>query len=169
MAKYSKTKPVELIKLMGSGHSFEGACGEIGIGRNTGYEWAKRYPEWKKAKGLGNDKRLAYLEKLLKSAVYGIIPKEAEKLGGKKLDKILIMFWLKTIHRDLYAERIETDNTHQGDMVFKSRIGPGGEVLQEINSMEDWNKQKTYGVKGILNEENKKNDSKTKKKEKAKG
>ena len=157
--KYDSKKPSRLISLMAGGHTFEGACGIIGISRGTGYSWSKKHPDWKEAKEIGMDKRLAFLECLLKAAVFGNLPKTAPA-GTKRIDKILLMFWLKTVHRDLYSERFETDNVIQGDMIFRSRIGPSGEVMQEISSLEDWENKKTFDVRKILEDEIKKDKEK---------
>lgn len=35
-------------------------------------------------------------------------------------------------------------------IIFQSRIGPGGNLLQEIKTSEDWDKAKTMDVRGML-------------------
>lgn len=43
----------ELVAKMTDGLSFEASCGSIGICKDTGYEWVKKYPEFAYAKNMG--------------------------------------------------------------------------------------------------------------------
>lgn len=48
---------------MAQGLSFEACCGELGVSKDTGYEWAKRYPEFAEAKALGESKGQRFWER----------------------------------------------------------------------------------------------------------
>jgi hypothetical protein len=62
--KYKKAYCKKLIEWMGKGLSFESFAGDIGVNRDTIYEWAKVYPEFSDAKGIGSAKSQALWEKM---------------------------------------------------------------------------------------------------------
>lgn len=49
-SKYQDSFPDFLVDQMSIGLSFEACCGSMGINKDTGYEWIKRYPEFAEAK-----------------------------------------------------------------------------------------------------------------------
>lgn len=52
-SKYEEKFCDQLIEDMAEGLSFEACCGNIGVSKDTGYEWVKRYPEFAEAKQIG--------------------------------------------------------------------------------------------------------------------
>jgi hypothetical protein len=51
-----------MIELMAGGLSFEACCGHLGVSKDTGYEWAKKYPEFAEAKEIGTAKSQMFWE-----------------------------------------------------------------------------------------------------------
>ena len=51
-------------------------------------------------------------------------------------------------------------------IVYSTKIGPGGEILTEVKNRDDWEAQKNFDAKKILNED--KNNTKKKSKKKTK-
>lgn len=49
---------------MSEGHSFEGACGGLGISKQSGYNFLEKHQEFLDAKNIGEAKNQFYLEKL---------------------------------------------------------------------------------------------------------
>lgn len=155
--KYNETHPQIVAEHMGKGHTFSGACGRIGISRTTGYKWLKLYPEFAEAKERGVYARLGYYERLAQHALHNTgsfdqrFPHEKDSGKGKKINITMLIFLLKSLHRDLYGEqRDKQNNSGIEDLVFSSRIGDGGQIIQEIKSRKDWEDQKTFDVQGVL-------------------
>lgn len=61
-SKYNDGSPEELEELMAGGLSFEACCGRLGISKDTGYEWAKKHPEFAEAKEIGTARGQAFWE-----------------------------------------------------------------------------------------------------------
>lgn len=58
-----ETMPGLLEDYMAEGLSFEACCGELGVSKDTGYEWVKRYPEFAEAKLLGEARGQTFWER----------------------------------------------------------------------------------------------------------
>lgn len=70
-SKYSPAYCNEIIELMGQGLSLTAAAAEIGIHRDTVYDWEKEIPEFSDAIKLARGKRTLKLERDLLSAPDG--------------------------------------------------------------------------------------------------
>lgn len=60
--KYEKKYCQQLIEYMSQGYSLEAFAGEIGVCRDTIYEWLKHYEEFSYAMGVGRSKSRAFWE-----------------------------------------------------------------------------------------------------------
>lgn len=113
--KWSKDKPTELLAAMRKGHSFQGACGEIGIGRTQAYAWVDKYPEFKKAKEKGDYHALSFLEKCAVSSLTGVIPASLKAMGSKKINVTMAIFLMKTRFHEIYGERMRLEGEKDDD------------------------------------------------------
>lgn len=64
-SKYSEAYCSEVIDCMGRGFSLTAFAGEIGVSRETVYEWARVHPEFSDAVKRAKAKRLRFLEERL--------------------------------------------------------------------------------------------------------
>jgi hypothetical protein len=111
MAKYNDEMPSNLIKYMRQGHSFEASCGFLGVSRQAGYDWAKKYDEFKEAKRLGETYSLRYMEQLALACATGVMPDVLKESGSKKLNTTMIIFILKTRFHKIYGEKLKLQNS----------------------------------------------------------
>jgi hypothetical protein len=169
--EYNETHPKIIAEHMAKGHTFEGACGRIGISRSKGYKWSKLYPEFAEAKETGMNLRLGYYERIAQHALHNApsfdkrFPHEKDKDKGRKINITMLIFLLKSLHRDLYGDKWtngDKDKSGIENLVFSSRIGDGGQIIQEIKSRDDWEKQKTFDVQDVLNDIKQEKDKTTK-------
>ncbi len=121
-----------LIQHMASGLTKESFAGVVGVERKTLYNWIHNNPEFEQANGIGKSKELLFWEKMLIDVASG-------KMKGNIIG---IIFKLKNIAPDLYAEKQVIEQTaqieHKGDKVNVSLLSP--ETLQLI--MKDYQKIK---------------------------
>lgn len=69
-SKYNDDYALRLLALMEDGLSFEACCGDLGITKDTGYRWAKEYPEFGHAKDLGEVRGQLFWEKAAISGMW---------------------------------------------------------------------------------------------------
>lgn len=72
-SKYKKAFCQQLLTHMGEGLSFESFASEIGVHRDTLYEWAKQYPDFSDAKKRGTDLALKWWERIGQAGMVGKI------------------------------------------------------------------------------------------------
>jgi len=117
MTKYNKDMPAKLLKAMTSGHSFEGACGVLGIGRTTGYRWVESHGGFSNAKEQGDSNALKFFEQIAISKLTGVIPEGLVRKGSKAIDSTMAIFMLKTRFHRIYGEKVrlvDADGLDQG-------------------------------------------------------
>ena len=108
--KYKKEYCDMLVKHMSQGYSFSTFGAKVDVTRQTCYEWVDKYPEFKKAKSLGEQKAQDFIEKRLMAKLSG---QDLSALGidTKKIDTTALIFALKTrFHKD-YGERQKIEQT----------------------------------------------------------
>lgn len=88
-SKYDPDFPDRLIALMGMGLSFEACCGELGISKDTGYEYVKKYEDFAEAKAIGEAKGQYFWEKIARDCL--VMP------GGKDADKFNAAVYIFTM------------------------------------------------------------------------
>ena len=113
--KWSKDKPTLLLAAMKRGHSFQGACGEIGIGKTQAFAWVKKYPEFAKAKEKGDYYALNFLEKCAVSCLTGVTPPSLKAMGSKKINATMAIFMMKTRFHEIYGERMRLEGEKNDD------------------------------------------------------
>jgi len=107
MTKYNKDMPAKLLKAMTSGHSFEGACGVLGIGRTTGYRWIEAHGGFSNAKEQGDSNALKFFEQIAISKLTGVIPEGLVRKGSKAIDATMAIFMLKTRFHRIYGDKVK--------------------------------------------------------------
>ena len=79
--KYKKEFCQELIEKMAEGYSKEAVAGHLNISKNTLYEWAEKYPDFKDAISIGETKsRLFWEGSLVKHHIH---TKNGKQLNGQ--------------------------------------------------------------------------------------
>ena len=117
--KYKKEFPDILFKTMAKGHSFEAAVTDLGVHRDTGFTWVKKYPEFAEAKKKGEAAALKFLEQLAIAKLTGVIPPSLKAKGSKKLSSTMIIFFLKTRFHKIYGEKMKLEgDSAGGEMVI---------------------------------------------------
>lgn len=122
MAKYNNSMPDKLLKAMSSGHSFEGACGVIGIGKTTGYRWCEEHGLFYKAKDQGDMNALKFFEQIAISKMTGVIPEGLKKKGSKALDTTMAIFMLKTRFHKIYGEKVKLMDATGDDKLVNIKL-----------------------------------------------
>ena len=108
-SRYKKGACAILLKSMSKGYSFEASCSDIGICRDTGYEWAKKYPEFEKTKKEGEAAALKLLEQYALADLSGIIPPSLKTMGSRKINTTMAIFLLKTRFHKIYGDRTKLE------------------------------------------------------------
>jgi len=88
----------KLVMHMRDGMSFESFAPEVGVNRDTLYEWANKHEEFSDAKKTGSDFRLSWCETQMDSMITG-------KHQG---NAALLIFKMRNIEKKLYGDA-ETD------------------------------------------------------------
>lgn len=107
--KYKEEFCKQLIEHMKDGYSFDSFGAIANCGRQTLYDWIKKFPEFKDAYAHAKAASLMFYENLLRSKVVG-----AEfKVNGKKanIDTTLLIFALKTRFHKVYGEKQQIEQT----------------------------------------------------------
>jgi len=115
MTKYNDSMPARLLKAMQGGHSFQGSCGILGIGRRTGYDWIDQHEEFKAAKEQGDMHALSFFEKIALSKLTGIMPERKPGQAKFKIDTTMAIFMLKTRFHKVYGDKMKIENTSDKD------------------------------------------------------
>ncbi len=90
-SKYEPDMPDRLIEFMAEGLSFEACCGELGVSKDTGYEWLKRFPEFAEAKLLGEGRGQLFWERKAITAVSPYMPPERDLSGVDEFERERIL------------------------------------------------------------------------------
>ena len=112
---YKKEACDILLKAMSKGHSFEASCAEIGICKDTGYEWIKKYPAFAKAKKEGEAAALKLLESYALADLSGVIPEPLKKHGSRKINTVMAIFLLKTRFHKIYGDRTKLEGLQKDE------------------------------------------------------
>lgn len=97
-SKFSVAYCNEVIQLMSQGYSFAACAGDLGVTRQTIYEWRQSIPEFSYAAELGEVKRQKWWENLLRS--------NAEAGTG---NSGTIQFGLKNAAMHDFREKVEVE------------------------------------------------------------
>lgn len=62
-SRYKDSYCTEIVDFMGGGHSATAFAGEIGVSRDTLYEWRGKYPDFLEAMKVGQAKRVLFWER----------------------------------------------------------------------------------------------------------
>lgn len=112
-SKYSPAYCEEVIACMGQGYSFTAFAGEIGVDKDTLYEWVKVHPEFSGAVKKARAKRLRFLEEKL--------------LTGDTGPRVTAMiFALKNADADEWRDKVTNEHT-----------GPHGGPVQTVSMSQD--------------------------------
>lgn len=82
-SKYKKEYCDRLIAHVGGGLSFDSFAGEIGVSRDTIYEWCKKHEEFSDAKRVSEAKSLTFWEKVGRAGTLDQLDKITGKTGAK--------------------------------------------------------------------------------------
>lgn len=102
------------VKVLSDGHSMTGLAGKLKIGRNTIYEWRKRYPEFDEACTVG-----------MAAAAYWWEQRLVDLAQTNKGNAAAVIFGLKNRASDDWRDRVE----HTG--------ADGGAIIVEITRFGD--------------------------------
>jgi len=114
-SKWTKEAPQILLKSMSKGHSFEASCSDVGICRDTGYDWIVKYPVWAKAKKEGEAAALKMLESYALADLSGVIPEALKKHGSRKINTVMAIFLLKTRFHKIYGDRTKIEGLEKNE------------------------------------------------------
>ncbi len=106
--------PERLFDSMVKGHSFEGACADLNIGKSTGFIWVKKYKQFADAKERGDMKALKFLESIAISNLLGIVPPQAKAKGAKNINTTMCIFLLKTRFHAIYGDKMKIEDSGNG-------------------------------------------------------
>ena len=109
--KYKKMYCDMLIKHMEQGFSFTSFGADVNCGSKTLYNWCDNHPEFKIAKGIGQEKAKKFFEQIARLKVLGkkVKTKSGEEIDPKRSDTAMLIFFLKTRFREEYTEKIEVE------------------------------------------------------------
>jgi len=97
-SKYKEEYCEQLIKYMAKGLSYPAFAGSIGVCFDTLYNWETMYPDWVKAKKIGEAANLEKMEQLGMLAMHGKI---------KNFSASVYIFTVKNRHYNHYKETSE--------------------------------------------------------------
>ncbi len=110
--KYLPEYCAKLLQHMKEGGSFEGFAPEIGVHRDTLYEWTKVHKDFSDAKNSGNDYRLQLYETSARNIALGIVP--PPPVAGAMMTRGsagMTIFMLCNLAPDKYKNRFRDDAT----------------------------------------------------------
>jgi transposase-like protein len=113
MTKWNEEMPKRLLESMKKGHSFQASCADLGIHRDTGYEWVRTHEEFAKAKALGEQFGLKLYEQYMLAAITDYVPEELKSHGSKKFNVAGIIFMLKTRFHKIYGEKMKIETERE--------------------------------------------------------
>lgn len=99
--EYKKEFCEQIIEHCKTGLSFEAFAGEIGVSKDSLYEWVKVYPEFSDAKKKALDCARLYWEKLGRDHIIND--------GKKSLNSAVWIFNMKNRFSDQWREKTETE------------------------------------------------------------
>jgi len=106
--KYKPEYCQKLIDHMKSGLSFQTFGAQVNVVRATIYNWLEDYPEFKKAKDIGNALAQDFMEKRLAAKISG---QKINGLNVKDIDNSCLIFALKTRFHKTYGDKHEHEHT----------------------------------------------------------
>lgn len=112
----------QIVKWLESGKSLASFSGNIGVARQTLYNWIDDHDEFKLAHDIGRSKGLEMFERLLMLAVLG---KKVDAGDGQKtnINVPLLMFTLRSRYKEQYTENTSIDhNNPDGNLAQKAVI-----------------------------------------------
>lgn len=119
--KYDSKMCAKLATFMAKGFSFEAGCGHIGIHKDTGYEWVKKYSEFSDAKKDGEARGQAKLEQMA-----------MDHLVGDKDTKFNSTVWIFMMkNRFGWRDKVELDGSISKDVNVTVTIGEDGDIFRE--------------------------------------
>lgn len=133
-SKYKKVYCKQIIDLMAQGYSIEACGGEIGVHKDTIYEWVKIYPEFSDAKKIGESKSRLFWEKLGILHIVNKSDAESWHEGGSKsksraLNASAWIFNMK--NRFGWKDKIEDDEALKGPKAIKIAYVPKSQRKSE--------------------------------------
>jgi len=102
---------------LAQGYSKEACAGELGVSRDTLYEWIKRHTEFSDSIKKGEAKGLAWYEKLLRAKISG---QDIKGFDPKKSDTACLIFALKTRFHQVYGDRIKFEDESPHMLLLKA-------------------------------------------------
>lgn len=106
-SKFDPAYAERIIKHMANGLSFESFGGEIGVHKDTLYEWVKRYPDFADAKKKATERCRLWWERLGMAALMGRDVVDAQgkvTIEGKRINTVLWIFNMKCRFREEWRE-----------------------------------------------------------------
>jgi len=101
-----------LLKHMSDGYSFASFGAIVHCGAQTLYDWIAKHEDFKDAREEGQAKALYWFEQFLRAGLTGAkIEVNNQKV---KIDKILLIFSLKTRFHKIYGEKHREDQEDRG-------------------------------------------------------
>jgi len=97
-----------LIKTMSGGDTLACFCADIGIHRESAYEWMKKHPEFSNAYKKGQENALKFWEKMLARCSLGI-PVKIDGKEYKNYNVVAMIFLMKARFKD-YREQLVVQN-----------------------------------------------------------
>jgi len=112
--QYKKDFCQELIKHMSKGHSFSTFSVIAGVTRTTLYDWVSKYPDFAKAKEIGEESAKKFLETRLMAKIAG---QDLSNNGvdTRRIDTTALIFALKTRFYKEYGDRQKIEHTTDDD------------------------------------------------------
>jgi hypothetical protein len=102
-----------LIEHMAKGYSFESFAGDIGVNRDTLYEWTSVHSNFSDAKKTGASKSLKAMEEI------GLLGMTGELKG---FNVAAWIFTCKNRHSDMFRDSVEIGNAEKKPFVLKYSI-----------------------------------------------
>jgi transposase-like protein len=114
-SKYDSAFCERVIAVMGDGYSFTAFCGEVGIAKDTGYNWVKEHQEFSDAVKVARAMRLRALEEKL--------------LTGDTGPRITAMiFALKNADTEEWREKVTNEHTGRDGGPIQSQAIPADPI-----------------------------------------
>lgn len=97
-----------LIKTMSQGDTLSCFCADIGIHRESAYEWMKKHPEFSNAYKKAQENALKFWEKMLARCALGM-PIKIDQKEYKNYNIVAMIFLMKARFKD-YREQLVVQN-----------------------------------------------------------
>lgn len=114
--KYDPSMCDKIIDAMSRGYTIAKFCVDVGIHKDTLYEWVKVHPEFSDSLKLGEAHRSVFWEDLLISSCY------TDATGNKTINPAPVIFALKTQAKDYRFREVDEDQQSDLSSLIKSGI-----------------------------------------------